>query len=315
MQIFNTLDEIRLDSKTAVALGNFDGLHIGHRAIMQDAINAAAEKGLKSLCFTFSNHPFNFILQRSDDDPDAVKLICTEEEKVELVESMGFDVLVNIPFDEHIMKMRAHAFFDGIIMDKLNAGFVSVGFNYTYGARAEGKAPMLIDECGKASIGVSVHDAVLCEGKIVSSTLIRELISTGNMEYTAKCLGRPYAFNGEVTHGRHIGSKNGFPTINIPVPSRQMLPPNGVYFSRIVLGGRMYNSISNIGFNPTVSNGKRKTIETYIFDFDEDVYGDDVVVYFDHFSRGERKFRTREDLFEQIGRDCDQARAYHAQRK
>ena len=314
MQIFTTLDEIKLDSKTAVALGNFDGLHIGHRAIMQGAIDAAAQRGLKSLCFTFSNHPFNFILQRSDDDPDAVKLICTEPEKIDLVEGMGFDILVNIPFDENIMKMRAHTFFDGIIRDKLNAGFVSVGFNYTYGARAEGKPDMLIESCDKAGIGVSVHEAVMCEGKIVSSTLIREMISTGNMEYTAKYLGRPYAFNGEVSHGRHIGSKNGFPTINIPVPARQMLPPNGVYFSRIELGGRVYNSISNIGFNPTVSDGSRKTIETYIFDFDEDVYGTDVTVYFDHFSRGERKFRSREDLFDQIARDCEQAKEYHKKR-
>ncbi|MBQ3292170.1 MAG: bifunctional riboflavin kinase/FAD synthetase [Mogibacterium sp.] len=314
MQIFTTLEDINIEGKTAVALGNFDGLHIGHRAIMQDAIDAAHELGLKSLCFTFSNHPFNFILQRSDDDPDAVKLICTEDEKVELVEGMGFDILVNVPFDEDIMKMRAHAFFENIIMNKLQAGFVSVGFNYTYGARAEGKPPMLIEECGKAGIGVNVHEAVKADGKIVSSTLIREMISTGNMEKTAKYLGRPYAFSGEVSHGRHIGSKNGFPTINIPTPARQMLPPNGVYFSRIVIGERSFNSISNIGINPTVSSDNTKTIETYIFDFDEDVYGDDVVVYFDHFSRGERKFRSREDLFDQISRDCEQAKAFHARR-
>lgn len=314
MKIFSTLEEIITEGKTAVALGNFDGLHIGHKAIMQDAIDAAKENGFRSLCFTFSNHPFNFILQRSDDDPDAVKLICTEEEKIELVEEMGFDILVNIPFDEYIMKMRAHAFFEDIIVERLNAGFVSVGFNYTYGARAEGKPPMLIDECNQAGIGVNVHDAVTVDGKVVSSTLIREMISTGNMERTARYLGRPYAFTGEVKHGRHIGSKNGFPTINIPAPARQMLPPNGVYFSRIEIDGRIYNSISNIGINPTVSDENSKTIETYIFDFNEDVYGNGVVVYFDHFSRGERKFRSREDLFEQISRDCEQAKAFHSRK-
>lgn len=314
MQIYTSLDGINLEYKTAVALGNFDGLHIGHKVIMQDAIDSARARGLKSLCFTFSNHPFNFILQRSDDDPDAVKLICTEEEKIDLVRNMGFDILVNIPFDEHIMKMRAKAFFDGIICDTLNAGYVSVGFNYTYGARAEGKPDMLRAECEKAGIGLCVHDAVTYEDKIVSSTLIREMISTGNMEYTAHYLGRPYAFYGKVAHGRHLGSKNGFPTINIPAPARQMLPPNGVYFSRIELGGKIYNSISNIGYNPTVSDSGKKTIETYIFDFDEDVYGDDVTVYFDHFSRGERKFRTREDLFDQIARDCRQAENFHKNR-
>ena len=320
MVIYTSLDQINISEKTSVALGNFDGLHEGHRVIMEDAIRSAKEQGLRSLCFTFSNHPFNFILQRSDDDPDAVKLICTEEEKIELVRGMGFDILVNVPFDETIMKMRAHAFFEDIIIGVLNAGCVSVGFNYTYGARAEGKPGDLVRECEAAGIGVNIHEAVTVGGRVVSSTLIREMISTGNMERTAMYLGRPYSFSGKVRHGRHLGSKNGFPTVNIPAPDRQMLPPSGVYFSRIVICGIEYKSISNIGVNPTVNQDDdhaeltskpHKTIETFIFDFDKDIYGDEITVYFDHFSRGERKFRSREELFEQISRDCDQARAFH----
>ena len=135
---------------------------------------------------------------------------------------------------------------------------------------------------------------------------------------TAAYLGRPYAFSGTVRHGRHIGTGNGFPTVNIPAPARQMLPPNGVYFSRIELEGDIYNSISNIGINPTVNPGasgeggiQPRTIETFIFDFDRDVYGDEVTVFFDHFSRGERRFRSREELFAQIERDCAQAMEYH----
>ena len=320
MEIYTSLEQLNLTDKTSVALGNFDGLHVGHRVIMEDAIRSAKEQGLRSLCFTFSNHPFNFILQRSDDDPDAVKLICTEEEKIELVRGMGFDILVNVPFDETIMKMRAHAFFEDIIIGVLNAGCVSVGFNYTYGARAEGKPGDLVRECEAAGIGVNIHEAVTVGGRVVSSTLIREMISTGNMERTAMYLGRPYSFSGKVRHGRHLGSKNGFPTVNIPAPDRQMLPPSGVYFSRIVICGIEYKSISNIGVNPTVNQDDdhaeltskpHKTIETFIFDFDKDIYGDEITVYFDHFSRGERKFRSREELFEQISRDCDQARAFH----
>ena len=320
MEIYTSLEQLNLTDKTSVALGNFDGLHVGHRVIMEDAIRSARESGLKSLCFTFSTHPFNFILQRSDDDPDAVKLICTEEEKIDLVRGMGFDILVNIPFDEIIMKMRAHAFFEDIIIGRLNAGCVSVGFNYTYGARAEGRPEDLVRECSEAGIGVNIHEAVTVGGRVVSSTLIREMISTGNMERTALYLGRPYAFSGTVAHGKNLGAKNGFPTVNIPAPERQMLPPSGVYFSRTILNGNEYKSISNIGVNPTVNQEidhaelkvkARKTIETFIFDFDDDIYGDDVTVYFDHFSRGERKFRSKEELFEQISRDCEQARAYH----
>lgn len=318
MQIYTELDQLNIAEKTAVALGNFDGIHIGHREIFRAALDASKEKGLKSLCFTFSNHPFNFILQRSDSDPDAVKLICTENEKIELVEEMGFDILVSIPFDEYIMKMRAHDFFESIIKQKLNAGFVSVGFNYTYGARAEGKPDMLVKECEAAGIGCSIHDAVKVDGNVVSSTLIREMISTGNMEMTAELLGRPYSFAGTVAHGKRLGSSMGIPTINIPAPDRQMLPPNGVYFSRIEIGGELYNSVSNIGVNPTVnkvpeSDGRTapaKTIETNIFEYNDDAYGKDVTVYFDHFSRGERKFRDKEELFAQIASDCENAQNY-----
>lgn len=311
MEIYKSLDKLNLYEKTSVALGNFDGIHIGHREIFRAALDAAKEHDLKSLCFTFSNHPFNFILRRDDGDTDAVKLICTEEEKIALIEEMGFDILVNVPFEEKIMTMHAHDFFNGIVKEKLNAGYVSVGFNYTYGARAMGKPDTLRAECEAAGIGVSIHDAVIVDGEVVSSTLIREMISTGNMEMTAKLLGRPYSFSGMVAHGKRLGSRMGIPTINIPAPARQMLPPNGVYFSRIQIDDHIYNSVSNIGVNPTVSDdSKQKVIETNIFDFDEDAYGKDIIVYFDHFSRGERKFRDKEELFTQIARDCENALNY-----
>ena len=170
---------------------------------------------------------------------------------------------------------------------------------------------MLIRECESAGISVCIRDAVMMEGNVVSSTLIREMISTGNMEMTAKLLGRPYSFAGTVSHGKKLGSRMGIPTINIPAPARQMLPPNGVYFSRIEIGGKQYDSVSNIGINPTVNDDiQRKTIETNIFDYDDDAYGSDVTVFFDHFSRGERKFRDKEELFAQIARDCENARNY-----
>ena len=311
MIIINSLDQLNLTKKTSVALGNFDGIHIGHREVFRAALDAAKEQDLYSLCFTFSNHPFNFILRRDDSDPDAVKLICTEEEKIALIEDMGFDILVNVPFDEYIMTMQAHDFFTKIVIDKLNAGFVSVGFNYTYGARATGRPDTLCSECEAAGIGVCIQDAVIVDGEVVSSTLIREMIATGNMEMTAKLLGRPYSFAGTVKHGKRLGSRMGIPTINIPAPARQMLPPNGVYFSRISIEGKEYSSVSNIGLNPTVNKeSNQKTIETNIFDYDDDAYGKEVIVYFDHFSRGERKFRNKEELFAQIARDCENARNY-----
>ena len=311
MQIFNSLDQLNIEDKTSVALGNFDGIHVGHREIMQNAIETAKERGLRSLCFTFSNHPFNFILRREDSDPDAVKLICTEEEKIALIEEMGFDILVNVPFDERIMKMRAHGFFEDIVRNKLNAGHVSVGFNYTYGARAEGKPEMLRDECEKAGISISIHEAVVIMDRVVSSTLIREKIAEGDVESAAMYLGRSLSYQGVVEHGNSIGHEKGFPTANIR-PSRSLaLPPYGVYFCRTKVDEKEYKSICNIGVKPTIKRDDPVTIETFIFDFDGMIYGKNVTVYLDHFSRPEKTFDSRDRLFEQIRQDCENAREFY----
>ena len=311
MEIIKNLDQLNIKDKTSVALGNFDGIHVGHREIFRAALDAAGEQHLRSLCFTFSNHPFNFILGRDESEPDAIKLICTEEEKIALIEEMGFDILVNVPFDENIMKMRAKKFFDDILRNKLNAGFISVGFNYTFGARAEGKPEMLMHECEAAGIGVSVHDAVTVDGKIVSSTLIREMIADGNMEAAGRYLGRPLSFSGIVEHGRKIGSAHGMPTANLAVQPERMVPPKGVYFTRALTGGVEYKCVSNIGTKPTVSTDGITSIETKLFDFDGDLYGKHIVIYFDHFSRPEVRFSSMDELFEQISKDCSNALEYH----
>ena len=316
MIIVTSLEELNIDCKTSVALGNFDGLHVGHRVIMEDAINTAKDRGLASLCFTFSNHPFNYIMRRDEKDAGAVKLICSEDEKIRLIEEMGFDILVNLPFDEQMMTMSAEVFFNDFIANRLNAGSVSVGFNYSYGARAGGNSSTLISECERAGINCNIHDAVKVDGTVVSSTLIREMISIGNMELVRAYLGRAYSFRGRVAHGKKLGSAMGIPTVNIPAPARLMLPPSGVYFSRIVIDGMEYKSISNIGVMPTITSletkAGAKTIETNIFDFNDDLYDKEITVYFDHFSRGEVKFDTKEELFAQIKKDCENAANYHA---
>ena len=312
MQLINSLDELHIKDRTAVALGNFDGVHIGHRKIMENALGSAKDKDLKALCFTFSNHPFNFILGRDEDDPAAIKLICSEEDKISLIESMGFDMLVNVPFDERVMKMRAHDFFSDVILGKLNAGCISVGFNYSYGARAEGKPEMLRAECAASGTDCIIHDAVKVGGKVVSSTLIRETISEGNMELVKAYLGRPLSFTGRVEHGNRIGSANGCPTANIIPAADRMLPPYGVYFTHTSVDGKAYDSVSNLGVRPTIDPGSRvRSIETNLFDFDGDLYNKDIVVTFERFSRGEKEFASREELFGQISRDCEDALEYH----
>ncbi|MBQ0018034.1 MAG: bifunctional riboflavin kinase/FAD synthetase [Clostridiales bacterium] len=311
MQIINSLNDIKTEERTAIALGNFDGIHVGHRAILEDAIRIAAERGLKSVCYTFSNHPFNYIMNRDENDPDGIKLICTEEQKIRMLEEMGFDILVNVPFDGQMMTMRAMDFIEDVLVNGLNAAAVCVGFNYSFGARAEGKSEMLIREGLKHDIDVRVHDAVAVDGKVVSSTLIRKTIAEGDMEKVALYLGRDYAFEGIVQTGRRIGSTIGFPTANLPAPVNRALPCDGVYFGRIELRGESRRCIINMGCNPTVSDGSIKTIETHIFDYDGgDCYGEKIAVYFEHFHRPEMQFADKEELHRQIASDCEEAKAF-----
>lgn len=308
MQIFNLHEQINISEKTAVALGNFDGIHIGHTEILKCALDSAREKGIKSLCYTFSNHPFNFIMKREADDPDALKLICSESEKIALLEKMGFDYLVNVPFDETAMKMHAHDFFEQIIVDKLNAAVISVGFNYTYGTRAEGKAEDLIRDGAAQGIDVYVHDAVMYEEFVVSSTLIREKIACGDMHQVAELIGRPYSISGMAVHGKSLGRKMGYPTINIEPAMDRALPSRGVYAAITEIDGSRYSSIVNIGTQPTFDGGTTR-VETHLFDYSGDAYDKEVIVYFNEFIRPEMKFDSPDKLYEQISKDCDKVKA------
>lgn len=304
MQIFTSIEDIRIEGKTAVALGNFDGIHIGHAEILKCALDTAKEKGIKSLCFTFSNHPFNFIMHREASDPEAIKLLCSESDKITMLEKMGFDYLVNVPFDELMMTMHAHDFFNHILVGKLKAAVISVGFNYTYGTRAEGKAEDLLVEGAKNGIEVHVHDAVMNGDKVISSTLIREMIAAGDMAKTEELLGRPYAFTGVVEHGKSVGRQKGFPTVNIVPGLDRALPPRGVYAAITNVEGVDYKSIVNVGIQPTF-NGNTTKIESHLFDYSGDAYDKNIIVSLKKFIRPEMKFASSDELYEQIKKDCE----------
>lgn len=302
MKIINYLDNLIIQEKTAVALGNFDGIHLGHKLILEDAINVAKEKNLKSLCFTFSNTPFNYFIDLKNDGTNQIKRLCTETDKIKIIENMGFDYLVNVPFDEKIKDMSASKFLTDVVSDSLSAAVISVGFNYTYGINAEGDSKQLYKDGSDLGMEVRVHDAVKVYHNVVSSTLIRETISSGDMELAAMYLGREYSLFGKVISGNKRGVSMGFPTVNFPVDDELVLPPNGVYGSRIIIDNIEYRSVTNIGTRPTV-DGQNKMVETHIFDFNQDVYNKNVTVILERFIREEKKFNSLDELKEQISED------------
>lgn len=310
MQTFSKHEDILIGGNSVVALGNFDGIHIGHRKILEDAVRIAKERGCFAVCYTFSNHPDNFFLKRAGKEDKCIKLICTEEDKLEMLEKLGFDYVANIPFDEETMSMRAKSFIHDILKDKLKATCVCCGFNYSFGVRAEGNTGLLRDECSSLGIDVNIHNAVMIGDTVVSSTEIRGQISRGEMDLCKIFLGRAYALKGKISHGERLGTKIGFPTMNFDAPTTMALPPNGVYFTRAIIDGIPYPAITNIGIKPTVG-GKYKTIETNVFEYNQDTYGKEVTVEFLKFCRPEVRFSSVGELRKTIAENVQSAIDYH----
>lgn len=312
MEIIKSLETIRIDEPTVVALGNFDGVHQGHQLILKDAIDYAKEHNIKSACYTFSNHPVNFFMNKTGQLDKCVKLICTEEEKLATLEKLGFDIVINVEFNEDIMKMRAMDFIYDILKDRLSAKAVCCGFNYTYGVKAEGDVDLLRKEGAKIGMDILVRDAKSFGDTVISSTEIRKLIASGDMEMLTEYLGRHYTLSGVVEHGLSLGREIGFPTMNIEAPMTMALPPNGVYFTNAIIDGRTYPAITNIGVKPTVEeSNKVKNFETNIFNFHENAYDKFVKIEFLKWERPEIKFESIDALREQISKDVKLAKEYH----
>lgn len=305
MKTFDTIEEIKIEEKTCVALGNFDGVHLGHQKLIGEAVAKAKELGLKSAVFTFSSHPKTMIKGAQQ-----VKNITTQADKVKILEAMGVDYVANIPFTEDIMRTEPIDFIDKYLIDMMKMKEVFCGFNYRYGYKASGDTKLLRREGAKKDFKVNIVQPVTIDGDIVSSTLIRGLIRSGEMEEAEKFLGRTYCVGGQVVVGNQIGRTIGFPTLNITIDEDLITPPNGVYATNCIFYGKVHPSITNIGVKPTIGSFK-KNVETHIFDFDGNLYGEKIVVEFLDMVREEAKFKDVEMLSAQIQKDCVTVRHFH----
>lgn len=308
MRLFSSLDEIQNIEPTVVAMGNFDGIHLGHQAIIRKAIYDSRGEGYKSAVFTFENHPRNLLKEKKD-----VLNILYPEDKKRIIQELGIDYMFSIPFTEEIMHMSPVDFIDRILVEKLNVREVLCGFNYHFGYKAGGNVELLVKEGRKKGFGVHVTDAYRVDGQLVSSSLIREKIAEGDMNACTKYLGRHYAIAGEVVVGNRLGKKLGFPTSNINIDEGMASPPNGVYVTQCIWNGTAYPSITNVGHKPTIGN-YGKNVETHIFNFDKELYGKTIKVEFLEKLRDEKKFPSVEELSRAITEDCITAKAYHRQR-
>lgn len=308
MEIFNSLNEWNSCEETVIVLGNFDGVHLGHKRLIESCVDRAKALGLKSLCFTFSNHPKNMFAEVNGgkDDELLVRFISSSDEKLKYIEKLGIDFAISIPFNEKIMKVPAKDFATHILAERLNAKAIFCGFNYRFGYKAGGDVDLLMETGRQYGIEIDIQPAVKINGEIVSSSLVRERIESGKMEEASMLLGRPYTITGKVTRGNGIGKKIGSPTANINIEAERIVPPNGVYYSGIEIGGSRYRGISNLGVKPTIGN-YAKSIETNIFGFEGELYNCEISVGLYKWKRPEIKFSNTSELAEQIKSDAASA--------
>ena len=295
-------------ANVCVALGTFDGVHIGHREIISQAVAKAKEINGTSVVLTFTNHPLSVI--------DATRCplqLVTLEEKARILENLGVDVLLAIPFTAELLKLSAQDFIT-LLVENLKPSHVMVGPNYSFGYRSSGDPDYLKSAGEKFAFKVLVHHGVRIDNQIVSSTLIRRLIAEGKINDAARFLGRTIRIKGEVVHGEKRGGRMlGYPTANLKVEPQLAVPKNGVYVTRVLLNGASYESVTNIGINPTFS-GNVKTVETHLLDFNADLYEQVLELEFCKRIRSEQRFASAEELKRQIKEDVEFARKFFLQK-
>ncbi len=291
------------NAPTVVALGCFDGVHRGHRQLIENARKIALENSLSCCIWSFSEPPKSFFSKSSG------SVLTTEEEKGLIMEELGVDIFVSVPFDENIASLAPKEFFDKILIKNMNARHIVCGYNYRFGKGGEGDAELLGELCKAQNIGFSALPEVMLDGVTISSSEIRNALLCGEAERGALMLGRPYSFSSCVIDGQKLGRRLGFPTINQILDSKKQIPMHGVYVSRICVFGEPKYGITNIGVRPTV-DGNSLCAETNIFDFSGDLYDRELRVELLCFIRNEIRFCSVEALKKQIELDISAAKEY-----
>lgn len=279
-----------------IALGSFDGLHLGHLSLVRKVKSLAKENNGKSIVFTFKNHPRTFI-----NINNKIELIMTNEEKIDVLQKEGIDILAFKDFDEKMMKMMPDEFINWLCKTYNVKGIV-VGFNFKFGYKNLGDVELLKKFEEEYRYNLYVMKPCKSEGEIISSTNIRKELVNGNVRKAFNMLSRPYMLSGKVIDGKKLGRTIGFPTANLEINKQKVIPKKGVYYTNVKINEKIFKGITSVGNNPTV-NGQELTVETYILDFSNDIYGKEINIYFIDRIRDEIKFNNIHELIEQLKKD------------
>ena len=297
MEILNTLDTIYTDKPTALAIGKFDGVHAGHRKLLEQILKAQAD-GFVPCVFTFEPSPDKLF-------GGNCAAILTRDEKREILKELGIGILVEYPLDKNTAAIDPAEFISEFMCRRLKAGVIAAGADLSFGAGGKGDFALLNACRHRLGYETVQVDKVHYQGSAISSSRIRSMIEEGLMQDVAICLGREYSFEGVVERGARIGHSIGFPTLNLSPDENKVMPPKGVYESVVTLGGKEYRGMTNIGTKPTVKSDARINLETYLDDFDDEAYGAGIKVGLKRFIRSEKKFDCLDALKAQLAADMD----------
>lgn len=320
MQIISGTTNFQIDEPTAIVLGKFDGVHIGHQLLISKLLEQK-QLGRKTVVFTFDKSPASLFIR----DGAAYRELCTLEEKRAIFERMGVDVLIEFPMNAETAAIHAEEFITEILQKRLNCNMLIAGEDISFGYKGLGDSRMLMEYGSACGFQIQIVEKILTRdifpeeeaAEEVSSTGIRKEISAGGIVRANAMMGRAFSINGKVIHGNHLGSTIfRMPTANIKWPENKILPPFGVYFTEIFVGENYYKAVTNVGIKPTIEGQEQSDVlaESYIYDFEGDLYGKEITVAFYAYSRPEQKFNGMDALKAQLQKDMEAGKAYWSAR-
>lgn len=298
MIVTSDIQKLKLSS-SVIALGKFDGVHLGHQQILAQLQESEAEN---KVILTFSVSPESVLTGKKG------KYLMTEEEKQHFFETSGIDYLIDIKLEKNFLQMEAHAFVRDILVSRLGVRKIVCGRDFRFGKNRGGNVELLQELGKKYDYETGVVEKLRYDGEIISSTSIRGAVERGALEKANAMLGRAYRIEGMVQHGKQLGRTLNFPTMNLYPQPEKLLPPYGVYKSRAMIDGTSYDGITNIGINPTVEDAKKEKVETHLFAYEGSAYGAQIEVELLEFMRAEKRFSSVEELKNQISHDVERAK-------
>lgn len=283
---------------SCLALGMFDGVHLGHKKVILNAVNKSRALDAIPAIVTFAEHPLNVLGKKK------VNLISTLDARLNIFEELGVGAAIVLDFNHKLAEMSAEEYLKSILISGLNPRSITTGYNHHFGAGKKGDIKLLERYSAKYNYEITVIPPVIIDKQIVSSTVVRKFISSGDVLFASKLLGRPFSLQGKVIEGMQRGRQLGFPTANLEIDKYLILPATGVYAAIVDIDGNLEMAVVNVGKRPTIGDLSEDLIEVHILNFDENLYGREIEVCFMERLRSEQKFTSLDELKTQIEKDC-----------